>query len=172
MVHRGLGEHEEAKRMALRSIQITEKAIAADHPIAAHALVNLAKTHEDLGELDEARAAYARALEIYEGRLGTDHPDVGWALVGLAQIELARNRPHDALPLAARAVEVRERGAARPSLLARARFVLAQAMWEAGEDAAEAVRLADRARDGFREAESDAVAEVEAWLAKHDPVRR
>jgi tetratricopeptide (TPR) repeat protein len=168
--HHATGAYEEAKALYERALAIKERARGADDRDVAATLNNLADVHEATGAYEEAKALYERALAIWDKALGPDHPDAAHALVGLAKIELQDGRPADAVPLAERARTLREAGDVAPIALAQARFVLARALVGAGRSHAEAVALAEQARDAHREAgeaAQDDLAEVERWLATH-----
>jgi tetratricopeptide (TPR) repeat protein len=129
-------------------------------------LTNLGHIDLASGDLVRAEARYARALDIRERTLGEAHLLLGSPLSGLAEIRLAQGRPGDALQLAERALQVRERGAP-PVDLAETRFVVAQALWESGEDRPRALVLARQAEAAYREQHIDADAlRIGAWIGE------
>jgi tetratricopeptide (TPR) repeat protein/predicted Ser/Thr protein kinase len=165
------GASEEAKVLYERALAIQEKVLGPDHPDLARNLKNLADVLASTGASEEAKVAYERALAITEKALGADHPDAALTLMGLADLALDQRRWIEAVTLAQRAVSVCEQGSVGADWLADARFVLARALWEAsaagGRDRARAVRLAEQARDAFRDAGKGGAEDleaVEAWL--------
>jgi eukaryotic-like serine/threonine-protein kinase len=168
LVQYATGRYVDARELYERGLAIWERAVGADHPEVARSLDNIAKLHRATGAYEDAKALYQRALAIREKSLDPDHPDLAYTLLGLAEIQLQVGRPADAVPLAARARTLRETGSVPATEVAQARFVLARALVGAGRSQAEAVALAEQARDAYREAgdaAKDDLAEVERWLA-------
>jgi tetratricopeptide (TPR) repeat protein/predicted Ser/Thr protein kinase len=173
-VHSDTGSYQEAKALHERALAIKVKALGPEHRDVASSLSNLAVVHEATGAHDEARVRYEQALGILDKALGPEHPNLAYTLVGLARIALAQRRPTDAVSLAQRAVTVREKAGVSALELGYARFVLAQALWEApadgGRDRSRAVVLAEQARDAFMDAGESGTKqldEVEEWLDEH-----
>jgi hypothetical protein len=111
---------------------------------------------------------HQRALALREKALGPAHPHLAETLVGLGRVALAQRRASEAVSLARRAVGLREDGKSPPAQVAEARFVLAQALWEANEDRTRAVEVAELARDDYQDlGNTSQLAEVDAWLAEH-----
>jgi eukaryotic-like serine/threonine-protein kinase len=173
-VHHATGAHEEAKRLHERALAIKTKTLDPAHPSIASSLKNLADVHYATGAHEEAKQSYARALGIWESAMGPDHPNCAHGLVGLARVALAQRRPGDAVPLAERSVAVREAAEVPATDLAEARFVLAQAMWNADRERPRALVLAEQAHGVYREAgaiATEELAEVEVWLRARRRVR-
>ena len=57
---------------------------AADHPVVARAINNLANSEQELGRVESAYGLHLRVVEIREKVLGPDHPDTAQALANLA----------------------------------------------------------------------------------------
>jgi tetratricopeptide (TPR) repeat protein/predicted Ser/Thr protein kinase len=166
LLQQELGEHARARELHERALSIWETAYGPDHPDVAMSLTNLGHIDLASGDLVRAEARYARALDIRERTLGEAHLLLGSPLSGLAEIRLAQGRPGDALQLAERALQVRERGAP-PVDLAETRFVVAQALWESGEDRPRALVLARQAEAAYREQHIDADAlRIGAWIGE------
>jgi eukaryotic-like serine/threonine-protein kinase len=163
-----LGSYEEAKVLLERALAIDEKALGPEHSSVARGLHNLSQVHAAVGEHARAKRLGERGLAIREKVLGPTHPAVGDSLVGLATVALEQGGVEDAVQLAARAVKVRENAAVPEKTRAQARFVLARAIWEAGEDRSRAVAEAETARDEWLEAGANAqdLVEVETWLSE------
>ena len=88
----------------------------------------------------------------------------------LAQAALDGHDPEAARVHAERAVSIREAGETSPSLLAKARLVLARALWPDPAQRGRARALAEQARDAYvelGEGMEDGAAEARAWLAEH-----
>jgi eukaryotic-like serine/threonine-protein kinase len=170
LVHQATGAYEEARALYERGLAIWEKALGPDHPHVATTFTNLAAVHQATGAYEEARALYERGLAGWEKALGPDHPIVAHALVGLAEVALQQGRADDAVPLAERARALRERSDVPAEEVGEARFVLARVLVAAGRSRAQAVALAVRARDAYREAgdaRADALVEVNRWIGAH-----
>ena len=168
------GDTEGARQLYERALAIRERTFGPEHPGVADSLNNLANVHEVSGEYDEARVLHERALAIREKVFGPEHPIVAHSLVGVAWVALEQHRASEAIPFARRALALRERVGNEPKLVEEARFALARALGEApdggGRDQAQAILLAEQARDGFRAmgpSGAPHLPEVEAWLAEH-----
>jgi tetratricopeptide (TPR) repeat protein len=112
------GRYSEAEPFYLRSLEIRERQLGADHPDVATTLNNLAELYKSQGRYSEAEPLYLRSLEIYEWRLGVDHPDVATILNNLAKLYRFQGRYSEAEPLYLRSLEIRERqlGADHPDV--------------------------------------------------------
>jgi len=119
-------------------------------------------------QLADALVEYRRALAIAEHALGPEHLQVVDPLAGIARAELALGRASDALAPAERAIALLAKPDAHadPGQLARVRFVLARALWDANRDRRRAHELATQARAALDGADAG---EVAAWLATHAP---
>ncbi|MBL8975922.1 MAG: tetratricopeptide repeat protein, partial [Myxococcales bacterium] len=163
-----LGDLDEALRLRLRALAIREQARGEDHPELAASLTGLARVQRARGALAEALALDTRARGILEAA-GEAPSELAVPLLGLAETHLLARRPAAAvaslelaLPLLGAGDEQRER-------LARVRFALARALWEARGDRARARALAEQAREGLAAAPTpgEALQEVDAWIASH-----
>jgi tetratricopeptide (TPR) repeat protein len=122
------------------------------------------------GKLDEAEAEHKSALEAWEKNLGEEHPKVAEALYGLGHIERSRGKNNEAQELLERARRIVEKAGVPPRVGHRVGFLLAQVMWELGEDPAKSRGLAEAARKSAAEDKGvpeSFVSEVDAWLAEH-----
>lgn len=139
-----------------------------DHPRTALALHNVGNDYLLQGRYREALPYYREALAIEEKTLGPDHPDVAEELVAIADMERRLGHPERALEPLERALKIVEAQELEPGAVARTRFALAQALWDAGGDRSRALRLADQAREDFLsqgEEDKTALEEVLRWLA-------
>jgi eukaryotic-like serine/threonine-protein kinase len=164
------GDYGQAATLYERALSILEKTLGPEHPDLVTSLDNLAIVYRKQSDYERAASLHARALTIREKILGPEHPDVAGTLLGLARVALARDRATDAVSFARRAVTLREHDDVLATDLAEARLVLARALVQAGQSRAQAVTLAEQARETYREAgdrERDALAEVEQWLRAH-----
>jgi tetratricopeptide (TPR) repeat protein len=73
-IHQARGEHAEAERLYLRTLEIKAKVLGAEHPDLAMTFHNLASLFAALGRSAEARALFRHALAIFERALGPEHP--------------------------------------------------------------------------------------------------
>lgn len=140
----------------------------------AYSLTNLGAVACSEGKFEQARDYQERALAIREQALGPDHPQIAYPLTGLGQALLGQREPADALAHLERALSIRSSDEGEPTQLAKTRFVLARALWDApadaGRDRARALELAELARSVYAEAgekSTKELAEVEAWLREH-----
>ena len=161
----GLDRPTEALEAQLEALRIHEATQTPDPSQLALAENNLAQTYLALDRPAEALAAATRALTLYEGALGPAHRSNAIALMLIGEAELALDHPEPARAAFERAVAIREAKPGPKQQLADARFALAQALTQLGEDAS-ARALADAAAAGYREAgpeHASALAAVEAW---------
>jgi tetratricopeptide (TPR) repeat protein len=171
-VHWALGDYEPAARMFERALQLQERTLGPKHPRTASTLSNLADTLRILGEDARARELFERALLAKEAGLGPDHPDLAFPLQGLSSIARKQGRFHDAVTLAERAVRVRDTAGTGSDFVAEARFELAQAQWEQGQDRGQALAQARRAAQEYAEhgaTKAKSIAEIEQWIVEHAP---
>jgi tetratricopeptide (TPR) repeat protein len=102
------GELAKAEPILLRSLEITEQVLGADHPNTAASLNNLALLYESQGRYEAAEPLFRRSLDIWERVLGADHPDTASSLNNLANLYQFQGRYEAAEPLLRRSLEIRE----------------------------------------------------------------
>jgi hypothetical protein len=109
------------------------------------------------------------AVDAMTARFDADSPFVAYALVALGRALIATGRAADSVPHLERALRLRERSEPNQRLVAETRFVLAQALWNAGGVRAQAHQLATAARDFYAKDTMLAkqAAEVQRWLGEH-----
>jgi tetratricopeptide (TPR) repeat protein/predicted Ser/Thr protein kinase len=175
----GQGKLDEAEPVLLRALAIAEKAYGPDHPHVELALVNLGDVLRSRKKLVEAADAYNRAVEICEKTRGPDSPHTAESLGGLGFVLLDERRPGAALPYFERADAIAEKSQTDPLSLAKIRFGLASALWDAAPAGAaargRAQALAAQSLEGLQasgDRQSADVAEVRAWLAAHQAGNR
>jgi eukaryotic-like serine/threonine-protein kinase len=169
-LHETMGDLARAKRLHERALAIRENALGRDHPDVAESLHNLGNLQLASGDTAEAQASFERAVVIFEKALGPDHPTVAYPVFGLATIALSRGSASTAVELAERALALRVAAAVPAAERAESQFLLAQALWAAGDDRARAIALAEAARDtagGGGEATAAKLATIAQWLASH-----
>ncbi len=112
------GNYSEAEPLYLRSLNILERQLGADHPNVANILNNLASLYESQGKYSEAEPLYLRSLSIRERQLGADHPSVAISLNNLALLYISQGKYNQAEPLLLRSLEIKEHqlGADHPSV--------------------------------------------------------
>ncbi|MEM9461503.1 MAG: serine/threonine-protein kinase [Myxococcota bacterium] len=165
-------DYVEAQALLRRALQIYERTLDADHPAVANSAQSLGSLLNTLGRYDQAHALLLRSQQIYERALGADDPHVADALVGLADNALARGALPDARVHAQRATAIREQSEQDPQRVAEARFVLARVLGHDPTQRSRARELALSARDAYaaggdHPGDHDALARIDAWLAKH-----
>ena len=160
-----------ARASAQRALAIREKAKDPEQPDYARTLANLADLHLDEGATAAARPLYVRALAIQDKALGPDHPEVAARVAQLAALELAEDHAGAALPLLERAVAIFDAHPGTQTGELYARHDLVKALARTGGDPARTLALARDVRDGLRAdpLATKRLAELERWLAEHDP---
>ena len=76
LIHKGLGDLEQAKEYQQRSLAIELKKLGAEHVSVARSYNNLALINKDLGDLEQAKEYQQRALAIKLKKLGAEHVSV------------------------------------------------------------------------------------------------
>jgi tetratricopeptide (TPR) repeat protein len=112
------GRYSEAEPMYVRSLEIKERQLGADHPDVATSLNNLALIYAYQGRYSEAEPLYVRSIEIKKRQLGADHPNVANSLNNLAGFYKSQGRYSEAESLCVRSIEIMERqlGADHPDV--------------------------------------------------------
>jgi tetratricopeptide (TPR) repeat protein len=95
-LYRTQGRYMEAEPLYVRSLEIRERQLGADHPEVANSLNNLASLYRTQGRYTEAEPLYVRSLEIREHQLGADHPSVANSLNNLAELYQTQGRYSEA----------------------------------------------------------------------------
>jgi tetratricopeptide (TPR) repeat protein len=90
----------------MRSLDIRERLLGADHPDTATSLNNLAGLYSSQGRYEAAEPLYIRSLEILEQVLGADHPATATSLNNLAGLYSSQGRYEAAEPLYLRCLEI------------------------------------------------------------------
>ncbi len=110
------GSYAEAEPFRLRSLEISEKQLGAEHSDTANSLNNLASLYESMGRYGEAEPLYVRSLNIHEKQLGTEYSDTAASLNNLAGLYRFMGRYQEAEPLCVRSLKISEKqlGAEHP----------------------------------------------------------
>jgi hypothetical protein len=119
------------------------------------------------GQYRDARPPLARALSIRVKAYGADNIRTAELRAQLADCDLGLLDREGAAGGDEAALKVLAREG-KPAEMARARFVLARALWDLGRDRAHALALAGDAQRDYAAGgpvEADARAQVERWLA-------
>jgi eukaryotic-like serine/threonine-protein kinase len=148
---------------------------SVDPQLYAFAHDNLGSALQGTERFEEALGYHLRALEMLESLLGPSHPDVAISLRDQARACIGAGRHTDAVLLLERAERIFAAREGDPGDLAEARWHLARALAAGGEEPDRARGAAQWARDTFAalgDANTDRVAEIDAWLAETatDPI--
>ena len=166
----GEGKYDEARANFERALELLKASFGPDHPNLGAVYNNLGTVARGQGEFAEAEGYYRQALALREPVLGLDHPVLAYSLIGLGEVALARGEAASGLPELERALALRKPEQTGPDALAKVRFVLARALWEApanaGGDRKRALELGNQALEGYAEDEAfeERRAEVDSWL--------
>jgi tetratricopeptide (TPR) repeat protein len=77
------GDHQKARELLHRALELRERALGSDHPNVAPLLDKIASVEKALGNPAAQVAAVRRALAIRERAYGSDHPETALGLVNL-----------------------------------------------------------------------------------------
>jgi tetratricopeptide (TPR) repeat protein len=167
-VLRRTGDTKGAYEEIQQAIRIRKAALGPEHPEVADALDQLALALIEDGLYAEALVESQRSLAIRERALGPDHADVSYSLENLGAALIGVRQPAKAIPTLERAIAIRARGGGGAEDLAEARFSLARALWDAGQDRSRARALATQAHEGYVHAGQAGEADkVSRWIAEH-----
>ena len=166
-IMRGLGEHGEALLYDTQALEIREKIHGAQHASVAEARHALAQTLMAQQRHAEARDQLERARDSLEGQSRAQRPQLARTLTALAECQLGLHDPAAALAAARRAIEIWDSLASKDPAAGWTRFVLAQSLWQAGDDRAQALQMAREGRALLGAANSATrLAAVDAWLGR------
>ena len=164
------GKIAEARDHFTRSLELRRKALGSEHPDVATSLDNLAGLLRAEGKHAAALPLHREALAIHEKAAGEDSRQIVPSLLGVGEALLGTGRAADATAILERAVVILEDGEGEPSRLAEARFALARALWQSGEDRGRAGELAAAALAAYEAAGERGRArrdEIEGWQVRH-----
>jgi eukaryotic-like serine/threonine-protein kinase len=159
-----------AAQHAREALEIEERALGPLHPNLSFALLVLGEVERKQGRPEQAVAYDVRALAIREKAFGADHALVAEALVFLALAQLDGKKPLEALPLATHAEALLVAHESDLVDIATARFAIARALWDSGQDRARARALIEQVRQAAVAAGTRGVMlgkDVAIWLEAH-----
>lgn len=81
----------------MRSLEMRQRVLGADHPDCAQSLNNLAALHCEKRDYESAEQLYEKALEIRKQALAPDHPSLAYTLKHLAMLYKRRVRERHVL---------------------------------------------------------------------------
>ena len=96
MMHKGMGQFEEAMHCFEAALCISEKVLPSGHPATADLLVNLGQLCMECGELQKAKEFHFRARNIRINSLGSKHCKVGESFLNLGLVHEQCNELDDA----------------------------------------------------------------------------
>jgi serine/threonine-protein kinase len=170
-IHKELGRLEESETAFSESLPPLAEALGADHRQVTQLRHNYATLLEEQERTAEAEAEHRRVIASWERTLDPDHPNLAAARAALAHVLLWRGAYDEALVLAEQAWHRHQRDDIAPAVRADTAFWLAQARWETDSDPkhrAEAHALAASTLDAYESIDdTESLAEVRAWLARH-----
>ena len=76
ILHKHLGDHQQAKEYYERALSIQLNKLGPDHVDVAGTYNDMGNLHKDLGDHHQAKEYYERALSIKLNKLGHDHVDI------------------------------------------------------------------------------------------------
>jgi tetratricopeptide (TPR) repeat protein len=103
------GDHEAARTLLERALEIRERALGPDHAGVAEVLQSLAVLHHRDRNYESSQQLFERALKISEGTLGPTHPFVKGTLEDYADLlrETDQNSKADELETRVKAIEAK-----------------------------------------------------------------
>lgn len=162
------GELEQAPSRQRRALEIFERSLGPEHPELILISKHIGNTQRKLGRFDQALGTYQRALTIARMHPEYIHAEREVLLANIGRVHQEQGRPDLARSAFLEAVELASRGDDDRAGLAEVYFDAAQALWSVAEHRSRARVLAERARTlHLRDAETEDVARIEAWLARH-----
>ncbi|HUQ07305.1 MAG TPA: serine/threonine-protein kinase [Kofleriaceae bacterium] len=116
-----------------KALAVREKVLPPDHPDLASSIMNVGiALQENLARPADAVPYFERAKKILEKKLGPDHPTLAFALHGLGSARLDMGQPAAGVADLEHAYRIRSGPAVDPGLKADTGYMLAKALWGAG----------------------------------------
>lgn len=164
------GQPERGLEEAQQSVALFQTLFAPEHAKVAEALDAVGMSQLKLQRNEDARRTFEEALAMKRKVQGLQHPDLSYSYDGVGRALLAAGRPAEAIAPLRQALTFESVG---PEPLADSGFALAQALWDARQSPAEALAVADKARERYVQVEKpERAAEVEAWMKAHGAPQR
>jgi tetratricopeptide (TPR) repeat protein len=165
-----LGEIDQARTLLARALKLRIDRLGAEHPFVAITHVNLGETELDASEPEAALRHFEAARDIWASAVAPDHPDHAYALTGIGRAQMDLHHPERGVEPLEHAARLRDPERVEPRLAASTRFILARAMFEAGQDRTRAREIAEQARELFMASGAgwdEAADEISVWLEAH-----
>ncbi len=165
-------DYANARAYFQQAMEVYEKALGPEHARIGALLTNLGSVSLAERNYSDAKQLFEKALRIAESSLGPDHAEVGDALNALGETYLEMGQVAKARPMLERALRIRTQDVGSGTYLAQTRFALARAKWSIPLERTDALKMARLAAEAYQETGEGAasqLAEVESWLAKHQP---
>lgn len=163
------GDYDAAEDHYRKALDIWSRVLGPTHASVAIALTNLGALALTQGDHARAITEFKRALEIERAALGPKHPSVAETLAGLGQAELGAKKPAAAIEPLTEALQIWNAQTRMPVEGQLAKFTLAQALWETGNDRQRALLLAREARSALVDegpSLQESVDWITAWLSE------
>ncbi len=165
------GEENASLATHRRSLEIVERAGAAEGPYAVQSWTGLADAYLHFGHSRQARDAYARANEVTKKVFGAKHPYFAQTLTGQAEALLGLKDAKQARALLEEALAVYQAvgGQVDAKLIANTQFALARALATSPGNPKRVGELADLARSVYLALGARASTELkqlDQWLAQ------
>jgi tetratricopeptide (TPR) repeat protein len=170
-----------AEEHTLRGLELLEGTTGTKHPLGAVLSANLGVVRSEQGEHHEALRLHREALEVRRELLGPRHPETATSLLQLGAALVEAGKPKEAIEPLEEAVSILAEGGEPPENqsqaegLHHARFWLARAWWDAGEDRSRARATAQAARDALAGMGGDRredLEEIDGWLSERGGTKR
>jgi predicted Ser/Thr protein kinase len=146
-----------------KALAVREKVLPPDHPDLASSIMNVGiALQENLARPADAVPYFERARGILEKKLGPDHPTLAFALHGLGSARLDLGQPAAGVADLEHAYRIRSGPGVAPGLKADTGYMLAKALWGAG-DKKRAEEIARVTRRSF----VDLGYPADPWLDEH-----
>ncbi len=167
---RAANRMEDAAHSYEEGIASLRASLRSTHPNIGIVLNNYGNFLADQGQLDRAEDFYGQSLKVYEEGVGADHPLASYPWSGISDISTSRGDYGRAVKAARKSLDILEARSQSPIKLAKARFRLAKARWNAAprdrDERAAALALGVAACEqlGTVESPEELIEECRQWL--------
>ena len=171
VVLENLEDYEQSLATHERALAIREKVLGPESLDVATSLNNLAEVHAKMGQPERALELHTRAYGIRVRFGSPGDANLAWTIAQIVETYASLGRRDDAVELLETAI-ARYEGSqgVPPEHRARARFLLADLLWEQRSQRTRAIELARTARDEYVSAGTKfgkRVTAIDAWLGDH-----
>ncbi|HEY4186974.1 MAG TPA: serine/threonine-protein kinase [Polyangia bacterium] len=169
-----LGRVDEAVKRSEHALSVLSSALGPDHPRLAYLLSDSADLMIAKGRYQEAKSAAERALDIWNRDLEPGNTMLIYALVPLGRSLTELGEARKAIPILERAIVLGTVKDPDHMLLGEARFALAGALWDTGEESERARRMAEQAGGDFETSVAGLKRKrvVDDWISAHHNEQR